>query len=548
MSTTLAQIVAVRAGDDRPGLAFEDREWSWAEVVAAGAQRAAWLRDQVTRPADRQVHVGLLADNVPEFVFWVVACALEGAVLVGLNTSRSASEVAADVAHAEVDVVLTESRWHHLAPTGPRVVDLDAAGYAEALVPYAGAALPTARPDVDDIAFLLFSSGSTGTPKAVVVGQGRMARLAPVLTERIALRADETTYLCMPLFHGNALMMNLVPAVVVGARVGLARRFSASGFGPDVHRFGAAYVNYVGRALSYVLASPTDPRDASSTLRLAFGTEASEADAERFARRFGAEVREGYGMSEGVFRINRTPETPPGSLGLPPDGVDLRILDEATGAECPRAEFDGHGRLTNPEAVGQFVAVGAAASFEGYWKNPGATAERVRGEDFWSGDLGYRDADGWFWFAGRSSDWLRVDSENFAAAQVERILTRHPQVAAAPVVAVPDPATGDQVLAALELHPGTDPEEFAAGWGAWLDAQPDLGAKWWPRFVRLVEAVPLTGSGKVDKQPLRRTQWAGEEPVLLREGRTAGYRWLLEEDRDRMRAEFAAHGRAALAP
>ena len=121
------------------------------------------------------------------------------------------------------------------------------------------------------------------------------------------LRRDSVTYLCMPLFHGNATLLNFAPATFVGATVCLARKFSASGFIRDVTRYGATYVNYVGRALSYVLAQPESPRDAESTLELAMGTEASAADVERFQARFGCRVKEGYGLSEGVLRINHPP-------------------------------------------------------------------------------------------------------------------------------------------------------------------------------------------------------------------------------------------------
>src|SRR5699024_7652792 len=175
----------------------------------------------------------------------------------------------------------------------------------------------------------------------------------------------------MPLFHGNAVMMNLAVAMRAGATVCLARKFSASGFSADIHRYGATYVNYVGRALSYVLAADEDPRDGDSTLELAYGTEASAADVARFAERFDCEVMEGYGLSEGVFRIGRTADTPPGALGLPGAGTDVRILDETTGAECPRARFDATGRLVDPAAIGEMVAVGRAAAFEGYYKTPG---------------------------------------------------------------------------------------------------------------------------------------------------------------------------------
>lgn len=549
---TFAQIVRSRAGDDKVGLRFGEDSWTWDDVVGESAARAALLHDLVPAPEGRQVHVGVLLDNVPDFVFWIGACGLAGAVVVGINSSRSAAELAEDIRHADVDVIVTESRLAHLVvgqDHGVRqdlVLDVDSPKYRAALAPHQGAPLPDAAPSPEDIAFLMYSSGSTGRPKAVILGQGRLARLTPSLAARIEMTRETVTYLCMPLFHGNSVMMNLVPAMATGASVGMVRKFSASGFSDDVHRFGATYVNYVGRALSYVLNKPEDPRDRAGALRLAFGTEASEADVARFSSRFGCRVVEGYGLSEGVFRINRTADTPSGSLGLPAGNLDVRILDEATGRECPRATFDSSGRLTDPAAVGQIVAVGLAHTFEGYYKNPEAMAERVRGEDFWSGDLGYRDEAGWFYFAGRSSDWIRVDSENFAAAQVERILLRFPGVAAAPVFAVPDPVTGDQVMCALELETGVtfDPAAF----GAFLSRQADLGAKWWPTYVRLVAALPLTGSNKVDKAPLRRAAWSTSDPVFVRVGRTDGYEPLRDDQRASLEEEFRSHGRSAFLP
>ena len=158
--------------------------------------------------------------------------------------------------------------------------------------------------------------------------------------------------------------------------------------------------------------------------------------------------------------------------------------------------------------------------FEGYYANDEADAERTRDGWFWSGDLGYRDEDGFFYFAGRMADWLRVDGENFAAAPVERILARYPGVVTAVVLPVPDPRTGDQVLATLEL---ADPASFdPVAFGEFLDHQSDLGTKWSPRFVRVTDAIPLTGTGKVDKRPLRRQHWHTTDPVWWRPFETQG--------------------------
>lgn len=548
---TFTEIVISRRGDEAVGLRFEGRDWTWGQVVDESAARAALLGDQVPSVGGRQVHVGVLLENVPDFVFWIGAGALAGAVVVGINASRSGSELARDISHADIDLIVTEDRLVHLLEgdahglTPERILNIDSPAYAAMLAPHAGAALPARVVQPDDIAMLLFSSGSTGAPKAVIVGQGRLGRLTDTLVERARLRRDSVTYLCMPLFHGNAVMLNLATAMQVGATVAMTRKFSASAFADDVHRYGVTFANYVGRALSYILSRPEDPRDRTSTLELAYGTEASEADAARFSERFGCEVMEGFGSSEGVFRINRTPDTPNGALGAA-IGVDVRVLDEATGRECPRAEFDEVGRLRNPEAVGELVAIGGAERFEGYYRNPEAMADRVRGADFWSGDLAYRDEQGFFWFAGRSSDWLRVDSENFASAPVERLMVRAPGVLSVVVYAVPDPTTGDQVMCTIELQPGAsfDPNAF----GAFLAEQPEMGAKWWPRFIRVTDQIPLTASNKVNKGPLRAAAWVTGDPVFVRVGRTAEYAPLDDEGRQLLEKEFLAHDRAALLP
>jgi fatty-acyl-CoA synthase len=371
--------------------------------------------------------------------------------------------------------------------------------------------------------------------------------LAETLTVRTELTRESVSYMSMPLFHGNSAMMNLAPSMFVGATVCLARKFSASGFVRDIHRFRATYANYVGRALSYVLAQPVDERDATSSLSLVVGTEASAADAERFAARFGCRVSEGYGLSEGVLRINRTAGSPADALGLPVGGADVRVLNESTGLECPPAQCDEQGRLLNAtEAIGQIVGMGMAHLFEGYYNNPGAMADRVRGTDFWTGDLAYRDAAGQFFFAGRSTDWLRVDSENFAAAPVERILERWAAVAVALVYAVPDPRTGDQVMCTLQMQPGQqfDPDAFAE----FLDQQVDMGTKWRPRFVRLVQQVPTTGNSKVAKTVLRQAAWATDDPLFWRSTTERDFRPLTSSDIDQLELDFAEHGRTALLP
>jgi fatty-acyl-CoA synthase len=341
-----------------------------------------------------------------------------------------------------------------------------------------------------------------------------------VLADMCSITSDDVLYVSMPLFHSNAVMSGYAPALVTGATLALATRFSASGFLDDVRRFGATYMNYVGKPLSYILATPEREDDADNPLRLAFGNEANEKDIAAFSRRFGCEVRDGFGSTENAVVISRVEDTPPGSLGRPLDGV--KVLDRDTGEECPPAELGPDGQVVNlDECVGEFVNVDGAGQFAGYYNDEAATAERMRGGMYWSGDLGYLDADGFAYYAGRTGDWLRVDGENLAAAPVERILLRHPEVSRVAVYAVPDPHAGDQLVAAVVLLPGSelDPASFAH----FLAAQPDLGPKQWPRHVRIAETLPQTATNKVLKRELVEQGLDVTDPLWTRAERGTSY-------------------------
>jgi fatty-acyl-CoA synthase len=551
----LAEAVLAQRGDHRPGLVGDGFALSHDTVLRAACARAALLGELLA--AAEHPHVGLLLDNTPEYVHWLQACVLSGATAVGVNPTRRGPDLHRDIRHTDCAVLVTERRHlpllAGLALPQPILV-VDDPGYADLLAPYRDAPPPAALPDPGTRMLLTFTSGSTGAPKAVVCSRRRLSRAGEKLREQFRLTAADTGYACMPLFHGNALMGLWSPLLLAGGTVALRRRFSASRFLDDVRAHGAGYFTYVGRAVSYVLATEPRADDADSPLRLGFGTEAGAVDAARFEARFGCRLVEGYGSSEGGCNLRQDPAAPAGAVGRDGSGPgdDLAVVHPGTGAECPRSRFDAHGRLLNgDEAIGELVNRAAGAGFEGYWRNPEAGAARVRQGWYWTGDLFHRDAEGWFRFAGRSADWLRVDSENLAVADIENILARWDLARAVAVYAVPDPVAGDQVMAAVELRgEAGDPDRLCAALSGFLAAQPDLGTKMPPRFVRLVGAMPVTATHKTAKAGLREDRWHTGDPVLWRPyGRAAGptdYRVMTRADRAALRALFAEHGRADL--
>jgi fatty-acyl-CoA synthase len=213
--------------------------------------------------------------------------------------------------------------------------------------------------------------------------------------------------------------------------------------------------------------------------------------------------------------VMREDGTPPGSIGKGYPGVSVYHPETVT--ECAPAIFDEHGALANfDEAVGELVNTYGAGGFTGYYNDPDATDERMRHGMYWSGDLAYRDADGWIYLAGRTADWMRVDGENLAAGPIERVLERLPQINQVAVYAVPDEHVGDQVMVAIVLDTGVTmtPRQFEE----FLTAQADLSPKAWPTYVRINTELPRTATNKILKRELIKAGPTAQGGVLWERG------------------------------
>jgi fatty-acyl-CoA synthase len=530
--TTFADLLLARADDDRPGLLHEDGTWTYRQLVEEARRRAGLLGELLdpTRPP----HVGVLLDNSPDHIFWLAAAAISGRVAVGINSTYRGVPLAQLIEHTDCQVLVTSpelaSLLEGVAPPvdAERTLLVDTPGYAARLSATRPFDAPATPITPDDLFLLIFTSGSTGLPKAVRCTQGRLARTGAHVASIASLTPTDTVYAPLPFFHAASLFTGWASTLHAAAPIATRRKFSASRTVDDLRRWNATMLTYTGKALSYILAVPERPDDADVPLRIAIGNEASEQDIKAFARRFGCTVRDSYGSTEGMIIIRRDPSMPPGSLGQAAGTV--KVVNPDTGEECPPAVFDEHRRVVNQEqAVGEIVETAPPSGFEGYYNNEGATQQRFRDGWYWSGDLGYRDEDGWFYFAGRSNEWLRVDGENFAAAPVEAIIARHPDVRSVAVYAVPDDPVGDRVMVALELHDGACLD--GDGFDEFLRAQPDLGPKWVPAFVRVCDELPTLASMKLDKTRLRREAWRSDG-VLWRPGKGEGLRPLDNRDRE----------------
>lgn len=564
----------------RPFLLWEDRVLSYADVYREAERYAALFRRRRNELGeDGPLVVGIYRDNSPSFLFAVLGAALDGDVVVGLNTGFRGDTLEALIDRAKVKLLLTgDEQLAYVEPLlgrphtlGRDAVLVDApSAHALRTLDDALGDPPAGEPrrvSGKDPLLVIYTSGTTGTPKGIACSHLKLLGAGVVTWRRIGLRPADRGYVCMPLFHSNAWLLGIMPMMLVGGSFLLKRRFSASAFEDDVLSHGVTYMNYVGQPVHYILealerkygtpeavraALAGDPRN---RFRIAHGTGATYTDREKLKRYLGMEhVYESYGSTEAVITTALQPGDPPDSVGRLHSSRFV-ILDEH-GQECPPATVDERGRVTNYDrAVGEICARMSKPSvlFDGYYGDPLATQDKYRGGYYHSGDLGHvRVVDGkrFLYFDGRTDDWIRKDGENFSAESVAQFAREAPGVRLAVAYGVPAPVADELVAVAVQMR--EDASFDADAFHAHLLEQQRVGGmdpKWMPDFVRLVERMPMTGTDKVLVRQLKREGFdLARRPDLLLYWRRRGdttYRRFTRADFDALRGQFPRE-RAAL--
>ncbi len=491
-----------RAGEcgDAPFLTCEDRRWSFAELAAATRRVAAGLAAAGVGPGDK---VAIMLSNRPEFLLSWFALSRLGAVEVPVNTAHRGTLLHYILAQAECAALIVEADF--AAQVADVLGDLpllrtlilvgdDAAEARLPALPFAtlAAAAPLAAVDRvkgGDAMAIIFTSGTTGPSKGVVLPQAYALRQAEIIVDACAYSPADKLYNALPLFHGNAQFLSTMPALLAGAQMVLARKFSASGFWGDVRRHGCTEFNYIGGILPILMKADPAPDDAHSGLRLMMGAGCPADLFEAFERRFGLKLVEGYGMSEiGIPFINRLDDRTAGSCGVAGGTHDAMLVDDA-GHEV--ADGEAGELLIRPRHLNGMMTE--------YYRMPEATVAAWRDLWFHTGDALRRDGAGRYYFVDRKKDALRRRGENISSHEVERGVAAHPAVLEAAAVAVASVLGEDEVMVCVTVREGRTLRPIDL-----LDhCVRDMALFMVPRYVRMLAALPKTPTERVQKFTLR---------------------------------------------
>lgn len=488
----------VRRAADRPLVRFGSEQRTAAQVCDRVARFAGTLAGAEVQPGDR---VAMLCSNHFEMFDAMLACTWMGAVAVPVNTAARGPQL---------EHVLTNAGPRLLLIDGDLVERLDvvqgAVGSLERIwtvgedagrtqwhgaaiepLPAPGEPLEAHPVTPADMAAILYTSGTTGPPKGVCCPHGQFYWWGVLVGEQLGMREGDVAYTVLPLFHTNALN-GFVQALINDTTFAFGLRFSASRFWSEVRAVDASVTYLLGAMVHILLKQPPAPVERAHRVRIALSP-ATPAEAVVEAReRFGVELMDGYGSTETNLVTATTFGGPPGSMGVAAPEFEARVVDACDNELPPGTPGELVVRHREPFSMAT-----------GYFRLDDKTVEAWRNLWFHTGDRVLRDAGGAFFFVDRLNDAIRRRGENISSFEVEQALLSHRAVAAVAVVPVPSELSEDEVMAFVVPAdgPAPDPVELVG------HCEPRLAYFAIPRYVELVDELPLTQNGKVRKNVLR---------------------------------------------
>jgi carnitine-CoA ligase len=499
---TLPALLARQAAlfGQRPLLSMPGGSWSHADASAHVAGRAAALQAAGIGFGDR---VALMCSNRIEFLETFLACGWLGAVAVPINTAAMGPQIAYYLVNSGARLLLLESAFAarlaqaDLSHTSLKTVWWlpDETGGAPSIAgvpsepyPAPGDAVAAAPVGPGVPLAILYTSGTTGPAKGVVCPHAQFHWWGVNSARVLGVGADDVLCSTLPLFHINALN-TFAQAVVAGCRVVFLPRFSASGFWPAMAAADATVIYLLGAMVPILLAQPAGAAERAHRVRIGLGPGVPAAAGAAFHDRTGVDLLEGYGSTETNFVIATAPgSSDRGTMGWLQPGFHARVADEQD-VELTTGE---PGRLL-------LRADEPFAFASGYFGMPEQTLQAWRNLWFHTGDRVVRQEDGSFRFVDRIKDAIRRRGENISSYEVEQVLLSHPAVAGVAVYPIRSELAEDEVMAALVLRGGEAVEPSAIA--QYCEERLPYFAI--PRYIELMDDLPRTESGKVQKFKLR---------------------------------------------
>jgi len=491
----------------------DGRRFSYQEFLSAVNRAARML---ASRGVGRGDVVSLLLPNSAEYIIAYFACWKLGAIAGPINSMLKAQEISYVLSDSETKALLVhpdflptiESIRNELPGLREVITFADEAAATKDFTDHSDAAEVRARHavpllasdiDRDSEAIIIYTSGTTGKPKGCLLTHGNLIANARQISQWLGFTKDDRLLTIMPLFHMNAVSVTTMSALYAGGSTVVSPKFSSSRFWQIISDYQITSFGSVATMLSMLLTTYPDgvPKGLKTEqLRFAMcGSAPVPAEVmKRFEETFNCLVIEGYGLSESTCRSTFNPPDTrrrPGSCGMP-IGNEMRVVD------------DNDQEVANGE-LGEIVLCGENI-LKGYYRNPEATATAFRNGWFHTGDVGYRDADGFFYIVDRKSDMIIRGGENIYPREIDEVLYQHPAVAAAATIGVPDQLYGEEVAAFIVLKEGREAteEEIIAFCRARLA---DYKC---PKTLRTVKEIPKGPTGKLLKRELAR-QFTGSK-------------------------------------
>ena len=522
----LARQSALRG--DRPFLQFQDEKpVTYGEVDTMANRVAQGLARLGVGHGHR---VGVMLGNRLEYCLAWFGISRLGAVHVAINTAYRGFFLEHVLTNSAPEILIIDRSYlnrleeiEERVPSIKTVLVPELSGSEERLpsfrrievLPFeslleAPAQPPEVAVSYRDIGSIMYTSGTTGPSKGVLMPHAHLYLFGLGTVEIFRMSEDDVYYICMPLFHSNALLMQLYGTLISGSRAVIVPGFSASNWISDIRRHGVTLTNTLGVMNAFILAQPERPEDRDSRLRAVLGIPCPPEFLETFRRRFDVPMMEGYGMTEvNITMYNDLENLRPGSCGKAyEEFFEVKLVNPDTDEEV------------EPGAMGEIVVRNREpfCFMQGYNGMEAKTVAAWRNFWFHTGDAATQDGEGFFYYVDRIRDCIRVRGENISSYEIEQVVGEHPDVAEVAAIALKSAIRGgeDEVKVCIVLREGarSTPEQV-------LDfCQPRMPYFAVPRYVEFIAELPKTPTQKVQKAKLRE---AGLTPATW-DREAAGYK------------------------